>query len=50
MKALVTGIAGYIDSHTCVQLLSRGHEVYVMDNLDNGNVEAPTSVQRLKIR
>ena len=35
MKVLVTGGAGYIGSHTCVQLLEAGHEVIVVDNLSN---------------
>ena len=32
MKVLTTGGAGYIGSHTCVQLLEAGHEVVVVDN------------------
>ncbi len=35
MKILVTGGAGYIGSHTCVELLNAGHEVVVVDNLCN---------------
>jgi len=35
MKILVTGGAGYIGSHTCVELLDRGYEVVVLDNLCN---------------
>ena len=37
MKVLVTGGAGYIGSHTCVELLEAGHEVCVIDNLCNGH-------------
>ena len=37
MKVLVTGGAGYIGSHTCVELLNAGHEVFVIDNLCNGH-------------
>ena len=37
MKVLVTGGAGYIGSHTCVELLEAGHEVCVIDNLYNGH-------------
>ena len=35
MRILVTGGAGYIGSHTCVELLQRGHEVVVYDNFRN---------------
>jgi UDP-glucose 4-epimerase len=37
MKALVTGGAGYIGSHTCIELLGRGAEVLVVDNLCNSS-------------
>jgi len=40
MKVLVTGGAGYIGSHTCVELLETGHEVFVVDNLCNGHATA----------
>jgi UDP-glucose 4-epimerase len=40
MKVLVTGGAGYIGSHTCVELLNAGHEVFVIDNLSNGHEAA----------
>ncbi|NLA53731.1 MAG: NAD-dependent epimerase/dehydratase family protein, partial [Clostridiales bacterium] len=32
MKVLVTGGAGYIGSHTCLELLRQGHDVVVADN------------------
>ena len=35
MKILVTGGAGYIGSHTCVELLNKGYEIIVLDNLVN---------------
>lgn len=50
MKVLVTGGAGYIGSHTCLELLRSGHHVAVIDNLDNGNEEALARVQRLSNR
>ena len=40
MRVLVTGGAGYIGSHTCLELLKAGHEVYVVDNLCNGHEAA----------
>ena len=50
MRVLVTGGAGYIGSHTCVELLAAGHEVYVIDNLCNGHVEAIERVRSLTNR
>lgn len=37
MKILVTGGAGYISSHTCVELLERGMDVIIVDNLINSS-------------
>ncbi|MBM14708.1 MAG: NAD-dependent dehydratase [Nitrospina sp.] len=39
MRALVTGGAGFIGSHICQELLSRGHFVLAVDNLTNGRLE-----------
>lgn len=50
MRVLVTGGAGYIGSHTCLELLRSGHRVSVVDNLDNGSEEALMRVQRLSNR
>ena len=47
MRVLVTGGAGYIGSHTCVELLAADHEVCVVDNLCNGHIEAIECVRRL---
>lgn len=46
-KILVTGGAGYIGSHTCVELLNAGFEVVVVDNLSNSSVEALKRVELL---
>jgi UDP-glucose 4-epimerase len=40
MRILVTGGAGYIGSHTCVELLAGGHDVLVVDNLCNSKEES----------
>ena len=37
---LVTGGAGYIGSHTCVELLEAGFDLVVVDNLSNSSVES----------
>ena len=47
MKILVTGGAGYIGSHTCVQLLERGDEIVVLDNLDNSCEESLNRVKKI---
>jgi len=44
---LVTGGAGYIGAHTCVQLLAAGYALVVLDNLSNGSAEALRRVQTL---
>ncbi|PID81650.1 UDP-glucose 4-epimerase GalE [bacterium DOLZORAL124_64_63] len=44
---LVTGGAGYIGSHTCLELLNAGHDVTVVDNLDNSSEESLRRVQDL---
>lgn len=47
MRVLVTGGAGYIGSHTLVELLTEGHEAFVIDNLSNGHEEALSRVKQL---
>jgi len=47
MRILVTGGAGYIGSHTCLELLQAGYEVVVVDNLSNSKEESLTRVQML---
>lgn len=46
-KVLVTGGAGYIGSHTCVELLNAGHDVVVLDNLFNSSEESLRRVRTL---
>jgi UDP-glucose 4-epimerase len=47
MKVLVTGGAGYIGSHTCVELLESGHDVFVIDNLSNGHEVAIKRIRNI---
>lgn len=44
---LVTGGAGYIGSHTCVELLKAGHELVVFDNFSNSHPEALARVEKI---
>ena len=47
MEILVTGGAGYIGSHTCVELLRAGHRVIIVDDLSNSNREAVSRIEEL---
>ena len=47
MAILLTGGAGYIGSHTCVELLNAGYDVIVVDNLNNSSVEALNRVEKI---
>lgn len=47
MNILVTGGAGYIGSHTCLELLSEGHGVTVVDDLSNSSRESLVRVEKL---
>ncbi|ADU31930.1 UDP-glucose 4-epimerase GalE [Evansella cellulosilytica] len=44
---LVTGGAGYIGSHTCVELLNAGHDIIVLDNFSNSKYESIKRIQEL---
>ena len=47
MPILVTGGAGYIGSHACIELLDAGYEVIVLDNLCNSNKESLVRVEEI---
>ena len=47
MNILVTGGAGYIGSHTIIELISSGHSVVVMDNLSNSSAESIRRVEKI---
>ena len=47
MAIFVTGGAGYIGSHTCVELLNNDYEIIVVDNLSNSSIESINRVKEL---
>jgi len=47
MKILITGGAGYIGSHTCVELLEKNHEIVVVDNLSNSKKESLKRIESI---
>ena len=47
MSILVTGGAGYIGSHTCIEILNAGYDVIVIDNLDNSSSESLKRVEKI---
>ena len=47
MTILVTGGAGYIGSHTCIELLKAGYSVVVLDNLSNSSLESLVRVKKI---
>ena len=47
MTVLVTGGAGYIGSHTCVELLEKGMDVVVIDNLVNSSAKAIDRIEEI---
>ena len=46
MAILVTGGAGYIGSHTCIELINAGYDVVVLDNLCNSSQESLKRVEK----
>lgn len=47
MKILVTGGAGYIGSHTCIELLNAGYEIVIVDNLSNSKPEVLNRIKEI---
>lgn len=47
MPILVTGGTGYIGTHTCIELISAGYEVIVVDNLSNSKHLALERVEKI---
>ena len=47
MAILVTGGAGFIGSHTCVELLNAGEDIVVMDNFYNSNPKALEGIRKI---
>ena len=46
-KILVTGGTGYIGSHTCIELVNDGHDVFIIDNLSNSRIEVLDTIEKL---
>ena len=49
MAVLVTGGAGYIGSHTCVELLNAGEDIIVIDNFYNSKPKAIEAIKELSL-
>ena len=47
MAILTTGGAGYIGSHTCIELINAGYDVVVVDNLDNSSEKSLERVEKI---
>lgn len=47
MKILVTGGAGYIGSHTCIELINAGYEIVIADNLSNSDIDAVYRTEKI---
>ena len=47
MSTLVTGGAGFIGSHTCVELLEHGYDVVIVDNLSNSRAEVVDAIDHI---
>ena len=47
MSILITGGAGYIGSHTCIELINSGYDVVIIDNLNNSKEESVKRIQKI---
>lgn len=47
MTIMVTGGAGYIGSHTCVELISKGYSIVILDNFSNSQTEVLNRIERI---
>jgi len=47
MKVIVTGGTGYIGSHTCVELIKKGHEIVIIDNLSNSKADVVDKIEKI---
>ena len=47
MKILLTGGAGYIGSHTAIELIERGYEAVIADNLVNSSVKVLDRIEKI---
>lgn len=50
MKVLLTGGAGYIGSHTAVELINAGHDVVIADNFSNSNIEVLNRLKQITMQ
>ena len=50
MRVFVTGGAGYIGSHTCVELLNAGYDVVIFDNFSNSKPNAISRIEQITSR
>ena len=49
MKILVTGGLGFVGSHTCVELIRKGYQVTIIDNLINSNLKVLSNIERITL-
>jgi UDP-glucose 4-epimerase len=47
MTIMITGGAGYIGSHTCLQMIEAGYEIVVVDNLSNSRIESMNRIEKI---